>query len=93
MLPMIPPFRADYFACPRFGSPSPWSLFLAPPFSSPALHMQTLRQRKVAAARENKWPQLFGGFVLMASAFLPENALLRLSRYSDKTIGPGDTVD
>jgi hypothetical protein len=61
MLLIIPPFRADRFACPLFGLPI--TLRLA------VLLMQTLRQRKVAAARENKRPQLFGGFVLSGAAF------------------------
>jgi hypothetical protein len=46
--------------------------------------MQTPRQRKVAAVRENKRPQLFGGFVFTVSAFLSENALMRSSRYAEK---------
>jgi hypothetical protein len=55
--------------------------------------MQTLRLRKVAAVRENKRPQLFGGFVLSAAAFFKENALSRPSRYSEETISITDTVD
>jgi hypothetical protein len=55
--------------------------------------MQTLRKRKVAGARENKWPQLLGGFVFMASAFPRESALLWSSRYPEKTISTDDTVD
>src|ERR1700722_5156355 len=83
MLFIIPPFCADRFSCPPFGSPSPWSFFLAAPFSSPALQMQTLRQRKVAAVRENKRPQLFGGFVFVALVFRRKSARAEPARYPE----------
>jgi hypothetical protein len=45
--------------------------------------MQTLRQRKVAAIRENKKPQLFGGFVFAALVFRRKSARAAQARYPE----------
>jgi hypothetical protein len=74
MLPIFPPFCAGRFASPLWLAHHLEACFSLPPELA-VLHMQTPRQRKVAAACENKRPQLFGGFVFMASAFFQKKAL------------------